>query len=847
MKKNCLLKNIFLTFVLLTSVVFAQEIPNIKDALDYLKTYKFGMNREPLEPILDAIKVTQNNPVKQEQLSRQLVGVLPHCSIDGKRFIARQLVVIATPSIVPAIEPLLKDRETIDIACRILEQIPGKEATQSLIKVLKEDTLSEEDIIAIINSLGRRKDRFAVDVLSKYLNTSSSRIQNSAITALGCIGGKEAGSILWNWAKSKSMIDNPEVQSALLKIASQLEDEKSDKNLSLEIYSALFNNDTVASVSKGYALKGLVQLKGKDAFDEVWQSVNSGDRMLSLAGIDLLKDSLFTDDLILEKCVSTLKTMSPRLQLGLLELIASRKIQSATPQVLDLVEKSDGEVKISAIQCLGRMGDTSVIEPLLNLVLNAPREIRETAKDALIKLDNPDGNQYLIEKVQKGNPEVKKLSMELLIERRAVEAKEIVKSVILKGDKDILDSALNYFGVLGNEDDLPFLFEKLLSEVENASTYITSISLIIDRTGDEGRKVSLIMEQWKKCKNDTQKKSIISLLGNIKSPESCAVIYELLLTEPALKPNILQSMGQCEDLDTLQKIISQIEKETAEDVKNVGILSALNILRTLNLTDRQKYDYYCGLWKMVGNNPMLQKNILGGLAKLSLLDVLDFIEGLIVMDTVKADWANARFSVARNISFSYPAKTIPILEGMLPNLKENQAKEVENLINGIKNKGEYLSSWSVSGPYRMEDFSARRLFDEVSLPPETDMSSVKDWRILPMKVRGDGLIYADLFEFLGGEVECVAYVACKITVSEPIEAGILLGSNDGVKVWLNGTLVHSFAEGRTMTPDEDRFRIKLQNTNVLLMAVYNQGASWEFTLKIQGIASDKISIEPYIP
>jgi hypothetical protein len=52
-----------------------------------------------------------------------------------------------------------------------------------------------------------------------------------------------------------------------------------------------------------------------------------------------------------------LKTANPRVQLGLLEVIASRKITSAMPQVLDLAETAQPEVKISAIQCLVEIGD----------------------------------------------------------------------------------------------------------------------------------------------------------------------------------------------------------------------------------------------------------------------------------------------------------------------------------------------------------------------------------------------------------------------------------------------------------------------------------------------------------
>ncbi len=845
--KNYFFTNIFLPLIVLTTVVFAQEVTDIERALDYLKTYKFGMNREPLEPILEAITTTQNNPAKQEKLSKQLIGILPQCSIDGKRFIARQLVVIATPSVISGIEPLLKDKETIDLGCRILEQIPEKEATQALLNALKRDGITEDDKISFINSLGRRKDNLAIGELSKYLDDSSSKVQNSAIIALGSIGGKEAGNILWNWAKNKSMTDNSEVQSALLKIASRLVEDSQGKDTALEIYSSLFSDDKTTSINKGYALRGLVQLKGKDALNEVWQSVYSEDTILSSTGIDLLKDPTFSEDLILEKCVNSLKIASPRIQLGLLEVIASRKMKEAVLQVLALVEKSEGEVKTSAIQCLGQMGDNRAIEPLINIVLNNSREIREIAKDALIKLDSPDGNKYLMEKIQKGSPEVKKLAVELITERRAIEAKGIMKDAIAKNDKDIIEGALNYLAVLGNEEDLPFLFDKLMSNAENGSIYIPAISLIMDRTGDEGRKVMLITEQWQLCKNDVQKKLIITLLGNVKSPEACAMLEILLASEPNLKTSILQVMGQCDDANTLQKIVNGIAQETDEEVKNVGILSSLNILRTLNLTDKQKYDYYVSLWKMAGNKPNLQKNILGGLAKLSLLEVLDFINGVNINDAIKADWANARFSIARNISFSYPSKTIPILEETLPNLKDNQAKEVGNLLNGLKNKGDFLCSWSVSGPYRIEDYSARRLFDEVSLPPETDVNSVQDWRILPMKVREDGLIYADLADFLGGEVECVAYVLCKLKLPEPSNAKLLLGSNDGVKVWLNGKLIHSYPEGRTMTPDQDQIPVTLQNENVLLMAVYNQGAAWEFTVKLQGVPVDKISVEPYLP
>ncbi len=840
--------SIIVTLVILVSVViYAQEVPDIKSSLDYLKTYKFGMNREPLEPILNAVRTTQNNPQKQEQLSKQLVSVLPETSIDGKRFIARQLLFIGTPSIVPDIAPLLNNPETIDIACRILEQIPGKEATQCLIEALQQST-TDDDKVFIINALSRRKDAQSIEALIAYLDNSSEKVCNSTVLALASIGGKDAAKILWDWAKNKNTIEKLEVQSSILKIADKLSSDKNEKDTVLEIYSSLFADNRVTSVNKGYALRGLVQLKGKEMFDEVWNCVMSEDKILSATAVDLLKDPSFPNNLVAEKCINTLKTASPRIQLGLLEIIASRKIASAMPQVLELAEAAEPEVKISAIQCLAKIGDIKAMESLMNMALNAPKEIKEVAQDTLTKMDIPDGNKYLMEKIQGENPEVKKLAVQLLTERRATDARDLMASIIEKGDKDVLDDALTYFGIVGRESDLPLLFSKLMTDETNAPAYITTISLILDKMVDETQRVKTITEQWKQCQNDAQKKAMIFLLGNLQSPESFTVLKELLSSEPTSKSSILQAMARCEDVNALNEIMSAIEKEPAGDVKNAGILSSLDLLRNLqNLTERQKYDYYVSLWKMVGDNPNLQKNILGGISKLSLLDAFNFVEGISVTDTLKAVWANARFNLAKNLCFAYPSKTVSILEEALPNLKDKQAEEVKRLLNGLKNVGEFLPIWSVSGPYKVENYDANRLFNEMSFPPETDLNSVKDWRILPMKVRDDGLIYGDLFEFLNGELECVAYVACKITVPEPAAAKILLGTNDGVKVWLNGKLIHSFPDGRTMIPDEDQLSVNLDKSNILLMAVYNQGANWEFTAKLQGVNRDKIVIEPYSP
>ncbi len=53
---------------------------------------------------------------------------------------------------------------------------------------------------------------------------------------------------------------------------------------------------------------------------------------------------------------------------------------------------------------------------------------------------------------------------------------------------------------------------------------------------------------------------------------------------------------------------------------------------------------------------------------------------------------------------------------------------------------------------------------------------------------------------------------------------MLLGSDDGVQVWINGSLVHERDVQRALVPDDDRVTVRLRaGANSLLFKVHNQG------------------------
>ena len=90
-----------------------------------------------------------------------------------------------------------------------------------------------------------------------------------------------------------------------------------------------------------------------------------------------------------------------------------------------------------------------------------------------------------------------------------------------------------------------------------------------------------------------------------------------------------------------------------------------------------------------------------------------------------------------------------------------------------------------------------------------------------------------------GNLECVsAYAWAEIDVPEAREALVALGSDDAVKVWLNGELVHENWIWRPVAMDSDLFPVSLRGgRNQLLVRVQNLRGGWGFCCRVIGPAS----------
>jgi hypothetical protein len=80
---------------------------------------------------------------------------------------------------------------------------------------------------------------------------------------------------------------------------------------------------------------------------------------------------------------------------------------------------------------------------------------------------------------------------------------------------------------------------------------------------------------------------------------------------------------------------------------------------------------------------------------------------------------------------------------------------------------------------------------------------------------------------------CMAYAYTTITSRTPDDAMMMVGSDDAVRVWLNGKLVHTNVATRGVFPDNDIVSVHLnQGVNTILVKVVNGGGGWGFALRL---------------
>jgi len=235
----------------------------------------------------------------------------------------------------------------------------------------------------------------------------------------------------------------------------------------------------------------------------------------------------------------------------------------------------------------------------------------------------------------------------------------------------------------------------------------------------------------------------------------------------------------------------------------------------------------------LASNVSEKRMVLSGLANMRSLAALETAAGYMKDEDLQQEAGVAVVKIAEGIYGSYRQKTKDVLKKVLQTSKSDSLRQqAQDVINQIERFDDHLTAWQVSGPYTKAEADGLTLFDVAFAPEKADAEDLT-WRIMPAGTSQDRPWLMELDKVLGGNNRA-AYLRTKVWSDTDQKVRLELGSDDGIKVWLNGQKVHANNATRPASPADDKVEVTLkQGWNRLLLKVTQGGGEWAVCARLR--------------
>lgn len=279
------------------------------------------------------------------------------------------------------------------------------------------------------------------------------------------------------------------------------------------------------------------------------------------------------------------------------------------------------------------------------------------------------------------------------------------------------------------------------------------------------------------------------------------------------------------------------------DNKVHAILALCGFVRLLGLESTRPPEQTIELYKKameLAPNTEEKKRVLSGLADTKSFAAMQIVAPYLQDEALCQEAEVATLKIAEAIYSSYPQDSNDLLKKIIQTSKNDSPRQLaQDIVNKIERFDDYLAAWQVSGPYTREGTEGQGLFDVVFAPEQGDAQQVS-WRVMPADTNSNWPWLMELDKLFGGDNK-VAYLRTKVWSEKEQTARLEIGSDDGIKVWLNGQLVHANNATRPVNPGDDKADVTLkQGWNRLLLKVTQGGGQWAVCARLRKTDGSKL-------
>ena len=506
----------------------AAATPASMDAiLKQLALYDGGIESAAVWQLRDYVYARRDDAVGRAECEAKLLAFLKSPASPVARTIAsRHLRLIAGDTAVPALQAMLPDDKSADLALYALQGIPGVAAERALVQALGVTTGATK--IAIVAALGERRSAEAVPAIVPLLQQPA--LASVAAVALGRIGGEAAVSALGSAYGAAAGALKATVAGALLEAASGFE----LGGQKLPIYERLASDTALPAPQRRAAMMGRI-MASADVRQAVIAMLASQDPLAQEAAIARVSFAFFPDTI--GKLCALLPGLPDAAKAQLIAALAGYPHAEVVSAVTNELRSQTPQVRMAAFKTMGTIGGPAAVQPLAEAAAGSKGAEQTAARAAIGSLKGRAVDEEIVAQLAKkpANP----VAGELLLavgERRVFSAKPVVTAALASPSPAIRAQALRALRGIGTPSDMPAVLDLLVGGSEDS-----------DRT--EGEKTAVALAQ-KIDSLDGRSNAAKSRLGAEKRADARVRLVGLLslIGDPSALP-VLRTLAGDDDLE----------------------------------------------------------------------------------------------------------------------------------------------------------------------------------------------------------------------------------------------------------------------------------------------------------
>ncbi len=733
-----------------------------------------------------------------------------------------RLRMVGTAKCVPAIAALLGEERTAQAARYALEGMPCPEAVTAMRQAVS--TTSGPIQAGLIDSLGWRRDATALPLLKPLLHGPDPMIASAAASALGRIGGSDATAALVAARDKVPPAVQPVVLESLLPCAELLL-AAGDAKGAARLYRSLLASKYPDRI-RAAAWRGLVLADPSRRAKLVAKALAGRDHSLQVAALKTVRE--LNDAAVVKACLREWAALPAECQLAVLD--ARLKLGGdVLPTVRTATQSPYPAVRVAAWLALGDLNDAASIPMLARVAARGAGAEREAARDTLARLRGTGIREALLEDLASAEPPEKAELLRALGERGDTGAADVLAQNAATGPAVVRLAALDSLRKLALPATVTPLLEIAAKSKSEADTEpaLKALYAVCQASPDKAQTTRSVVEAMSRM-SAAERCQALPVLSELATPAALEAAQAATRDQdPELVKQAVRVLAQWPNAAPAASLIELARATTVPSLHALAMRGSIDL--AAQEPDASRRLALLQDAKAAAKRPDEKKQAIGKIGQIATPEALQAVLADLSEPSLANEAGLAAMMIAEKLAASNPKLANETADKVLAQCKTPEIARRAWVIRGKPvSPGPFIQDWLICGPYTRAGANGAEDLFNVAFGPEKPNAKVQ-WKSVP---RGDHVNLAALFP---AQDNCAAYLKAQITAPEDCEGALLLGSDDGVKAWLNGAVVHSNNTNRGDLADQDMAPIQLKKgTNDLMLKITQGGGGWSAHARIVG-------------